>query len=207
MVLRRAAGVSRTAWTQLSQTRTMAAGAADADPFMAIFKKQQQTYRALLDKTKELPIPDKNDDKGIKEFGEKLAAIRKELGLYWTPENYKGQVQTQMERIKSECDGTMRDFLSKSASMGVDPSVTSGLLSALDGIEAKLGRPMLASDDKEGEPLFKAAVAEVKKEHGFDKMGAKEQLAAGDLETAETIVKDLQEMSAKEFFETYTPAK
>jgi hypothetical protein len=56
-------------------------------------------------------------------------------------------------------------------------------LLALDGIEAKLGRAMLASGDKEGEPLFKAAVAEIKKQHGFDKMGAKEELAAGDLET------------------------
>ena len=88
-----------------------------------------------------------------------------------------------MAKIKSECDGTMRDFLSKSISMGVDPTVTSGLLKALDGIEAKLGRAMLASGDKEGEPLFKAAVAEIKKQHGFDKMGAKEELAAGDLET------------------------
>lgn len=112
-----------------------------------------------------------------------IRAMHLQLGLYWTPENYKAQVAAKMSKLKAESDGTMRDFLSKSGSIGVDPAVQASLLKALDGVETKLGRAMLANGDKEGKPLFDAAVAEIKKEHGFDKMTAKEQLAKGDYDT------------------------
>eukprot|EP00951_Prasinocladus_malaysianus_P014421 scaffold109719_cov47-Prasinocladus_malaysianus.AAC.1 len=193
----------------MAQSRAFAAPA--ADPFMDIFKKQQQTYRSLLEKTKDLKVPDKNDKKGIEEFATKLSAIRKEvsgmanqsmlfkvairspdleriilcvqLGLYWSPEDYKQAVHARMDALKADTDGTMRDFISKCNTIGVDPAVQKSLLSALDDIEGKLGRPMLASGDKEGQPLFDAALEGVRKETGYDKMSDKDMLAKGDYDT------------------------
>jgi len=204
LVLRRAAALSRMPWANMVQTHMMATAPASEDPFMAIFKKQQETYRKLLEKTEGLTVPKKTDKKGIQEFAAKLAGIRKELGLYWTPENYKLQVFAEMEKLKGETDGTMRDMVSKAHTIGVDKSLQKSLLAALDEVEAKLGRPMLVSGDKDAQPLYTAAVEKVKAEFGYDKISDKDLLSMGDYDTAETIVKDLQEMSPQEFFERYT---
>uniref|UniRef100_A0A061S5Q9 Uncharacterized protein n=1 Tax=Tetraselmis sp. GSL018 TaxID=582737 RepID=A0A061S5Q9_9CHLO len=188
---------------QLLQSRALAASAPGEDPFMDIFKRHQETYRKFLEKTQDIPIPAKTDKKGIQDFATKLTAIRKELGLYWTPAEYRETVYARMAKLKGQTDGSMRDFLSKANSIGVDPAVQRSLLAALDGIETKLGRPMAASGDEEAQPLFDEALTRVKKEFKADPVPDEEMLAKADYDLAETIARDLQEMSPQEFFNKY----
>eukprot|EP00193_Tetraselmis_chui_P002897 CAMPEP_0177768528 /NCGR_PEP_ID=MMETSP0491_2-20121128/9773_1 /TAXON_ID=63592 /ORGANISM="Tetraselmis chuii, Strain PLY429" /LENGTH=209 /DNA_ID=CAMNT_0019285349 /DNA_START=133 /DNA_END=762 /DNA_ORIENTATION=+ len=204
VILGRAARRAQTLpWAQLMATQVRGM-AAEADPFMDIFKKQQTTYRSLLEKTSTLEIPEKTDVKGIQAYATKLASIRKELGLYPSTEEYRKAVEAKEKALAAECDGSMRNYVEKLHTIGVDADVQNGMLAALDSVEAKLGRPMMQTGDTEGQKLYSAALDSVRKEHGIDKVSEKDLLAKADYEVAEMIVKDLHEMNAVEFFEAYS---
>eukprot|EP00897_Mesotaenium_endlicherianum_P001603 jgi/Mesen1/1470/ME000132S00400 len=189
--------VTKASHKPIGQVRSFAA-AAEEDVVKAVFVKQQSQFRSYLSELEKVKIPlDPKSEKEVKDFANTVRSIRKKVNIPSFEEKLGSLLDAAAEDSQD-----LRSFFNASQEirkeLGIEDTINGEplLFEALDAVEKKIGKPLVASDAK-GMQLWQQQVEKVNAKLGLNDVSLEALEKEIELSAVKLELSELQKEALK----------